>query len=168
MASSNILSGKAQLTVEDIAASIETAWDLQGHRGLSELKFHDNTEMLILKAAPDLLSIADQIIAQLPDGDEALIQAISSRRQNVDDPRLKYLAAAPAARLKTLESEYLQKLRESERQLEETTDQHLRKTILLEKELEKTRAEYRELERELNRTRLDLEATRKALEKSRP
>ena len=54
--------------VEDITTALETAWKMMGENTAPEIKFHQDTKLLIAVGQPDRLLLIDEVLQKLPVG----------------------------------------------------------------------------------------------------
>ena len=106
-----------KMTIEDVAAALEMSWSMQADASQPQMKFHEETGMLIAKATPELLEVADQVIAQLPGGAEVLQRALAARVSRHPDQRMTALSQLSEVKTKQIEESYLRKLHELETSL---------------------------------------------------
>ncbi len=80
------------LKIEDLAAALETAWKMQGDVGTPKVTYHAETGLLMCTANESGLRAADQVISQLPGGDDVLERSRESRTSK-ENPRNRVVSS---------------------------------------------------------------------------
>ena len=80
-----------QYKVEDITTAVKTGWDMLGLRGDSvpQLKFHQDTRLLVAVGEPEKLQLIDDVISELRKGPSASGAAIAVKKDQDKESRPK-------------------------------------------------------------------------------
>jgi cell division protein FtsB len=151
------LLGEGNYKVADIVTAVETAWGMGAKERTAQLKFHDETKLLIAMGTEFELDIIDRVLTELRRGGQ--IKAAEAARKKLADE----LALAKAQKEKSeaehkLTREKLGDYQTAMVKYQKQTDSYERQIADLRERIKKLSAENQALERKIKVLEMDREA----------